>query len=136
MSVNSTNRAEHVTETDRRTLSYANMLADNIFGIEYKAPILVCRSYFDPDDYLATLVAFSNTDDSKSINLGLHEGKTREEALRGLLHELEGLAAEKSQRNTMDYWEGGHKAATIRQEEKEQAIREATTAEGIGSEYD
>jgi hypothetical protein len=37
------------------------------------------------------------------------------------LHELEGLAAEKSQKNTMDYWERGHKAAIIRQEKEEQA---------------
>jgi hypothetical protein len=56
MNVNSTKRAKPVTEADRRTLSYANMLAGNIFGVGYKAPVLVYPSYFDSDHYLATLV--------------------------------------------------------------------------------
>lgn len=132
MSVNSELKAQRVTEADHRTLSYVNTLADSIFAPEYKAFVLVHPSYFDPDDYFATLIARSTVPDSiqpKIMNVGMHAGTTREEALLGLLEKLERMAVEKSQKNSMEYWEECYKTKLVRQKAEEQAAREATIAE-------
>ncbi|KAG9194231.1 hypothetical protein G6011_04266 [Alternaria panax] len=128
MSVNSELKAQRPTEADLSTLSYVHMLADSIFAPEHKASILVHPSYFNSDEYLATLIARSTTSQSAVIDAGQHQGNTREEALLGLLHHLEKTAAKKSQNSMMEFWEACYKSKIAKQEAQEQAARAAKTA--------
>ena len=132
---NSRVMAKHITEADHRTLSYVKMLADSLFGDEFKPSIVVYPSYdkTGPNGYLTTLAASSITDSSivwpEWAPFGPHRGSTREEALLGLLRSLEGWAAQKTrERNRVDFWENVYNGVVARGRERtERAAREAAT---------
>lgn len=104
MSVNSTKRAKPVTLADYRTLTYVELTADTVFGAGYDIAVLVHLSHLYSNEYLATLTAHSTSPAPgrpQLVDLGLHSGTTREEALLGLLHTLEEMAVKRSNANRM-----------------------------------
>jgi len=133
MSVNSTARAKPVTEADHRTLSHVKMLADSLFGDEFKASVLLYQDSTDSNlnGYLSTVVTSSITDHSPVLELGLHGGSTREEALLGLLRTLERLMATKSlnmETPAVEFWEKIFEL-TEAKEAAERAARDAMSKE-------
>ena len=136
---NSTVMAKHVTEADHRTLSYVKMLADSLFGDEFKPAIVVYPSYTDtgPNGCLTTLAASSTKGPSRVwpfTPFGPHRGPTREEALLSLLRSLEGWAAQKiREKNRVDFWENVYNGWAARDRERaERAAREAATGATSG----